>query len=409
MLEWKSNRRILIGISGGISAYKIPEIIRAIRKNGNDVEVILTQSATSFITPLTISTLTGRRAWLEEDFLSNERGWEIPHISLADWAEAFLIAPATANVIRRAALGEAETLLGTAMLATRAPVILFPAMNVHMWEHPATQRHVKIARTLGYTVVSPEEGELACGYEGKGRLPKNEIIIEFLWKVLSPKKDLVGKKVLVTAGPTREFMDPVRFLSNPSSGKMGFAIAKTAWYRGGEVTLIKGPTCIEPPYGLRVVNVTTAEEMYDAVLKESEKTDIIVKAAAVGDYKFATTSEQKIKREGKDRIQVTLEENPDIAAEVGKRKREDQILVGFAAESNELIENAISKLNRKNMDMIVANDITAKGSGFESDTNSVAIICKNGHMTRIEGTKEEVAWRLWDVIEMKFLAKEDVR
>lgn len=404
MLEWKSNRRILIGISGGISAYKIPEIVRAIRKGGNDVEVIMTKAATSFVTPLTLSTLTGRRTWLEEDFLSDEQGWKIPHISLADWAQAFLVAPATANVLRRAALGEANTLLGATMIATRAPVIIFPAMNVHMWEHPATQRHVSMARDMGYIVIPPEEGELACGYEGKGRLPENEVILEVLWNTLSPKKDLAGKKILVTAGPTREFMDPVRFISNPSSGKMGYAVAKTAWYRGAEVTLIKGPTCIKPPYGVKVVNVTTAEEMYRAVMDECEKADIIVKSAAVGDYKFATVFEQKIKREGKGSLQVTLEENPDIAAEVGRRKRDGQILIGFAAESHELLENAASKLKKKNMDMIVANDITAKGSGFESDTNSVTVICKNGRMVKLAGTKEDVAWGLWDVVESEFPA-----
>lgn len=404
MLEWKTNRKVLFGISGGISAYKIPDVVSTLMKYKSDIEVIMTRSASSFVTPLSLSTLTGKKTWMEEDFLSDQRGWKIPHISLADWAEVFIIAPATANVIRRAAFGEAETLLGATMLATRAPVVIFPAMNIHMWEHPATQRHVKMSGELGYIVIPPEEGFLACGYEGKGRLPKKEVILEILWRVLSPKRDLIGKKIIVTSGPTREFMDPVRFISNPSSGKMGYAVAKTAWYRGADVTLIKGPTYLEPPFGIRTIDVTTAQEMYDAVLKESDGTDIVVKAAAVGDYRFAHTLDQKLKREGKGRLEVILEENPDIAAEVGKRKRQGQILVGFAAESTEVVENALSKLNKKNMDMIVANDITARGSGFESDTNSVTVICKTGRTSRLEGSKEEVAWGLWDIVEAEFLS-----
>lgn len=404
MLEWKTNRKVLLGISGGISAYKIPDVVSTLKKYNSDIEVIMTRSASSFVTPLSLSTLTGKKTWMEEDFLSDQRGWKIPHISLADWAEVFVIAPATANVIRRAAFGEAETLLGATMLATRAPVVIFPAMNIHMWEHPATQRHVKMSGELGYIVIPPEEGFLACGYEGKGRLPKKEVILEILWRVLSPKRDLIGKKIIVTSGPTREFMDPVRFISNPSSGKMGYAVARTAWYRGADVTLIKGPTYLEPPFGVRTIDVTTAQEMYDAVLKESDGADIVVKAAAVGDYRFAHTLDQKLKREGRGRLEVILEENPDIAAEVGRRKRQGQILVGFAAESTEVVENALSKLNKKNMDMIVANDITAKGSGFESDTNSVTVICKTGRTSRLEGSKEEVAWGLWDIVEAEFLS-----
>lgn len=404
MLEWKTNRKVLFGISGGISAYKIPDVVSTLKKYKSDIEVIMTRSASSFVTPLSLSTLTGKKTWMEEDFLSDQRGWKIPHISLADWAEVFVIAPATANVIRRAAFGEAETLLGATMLATRAPVVIFPAMNIHMWEHPATQRHVKMSGELGYIVIPPEEGFLACGYEGKGRLPKKEVILEILWRVLSPKRDLIGKKIIVTSGPTREFMDPVRFISNPSSGKMGYAVARTAWYRGADVTLIKGPTYLEPPFGVRTIDVTTAQEMYDAVLKESDGADIVVKAAAVGDYRFAHTLDQKLKREGRGRLEVILEENPDIAAEVGRRKRQGQILVGFAAESTEVVENALSKLNKKNMDMIVANDITARGSGFESDTNSVTVICKTGRTSRLEGSKEEVAWGLWDIVEAEFLS-----
>jgi len=395
---WKSNRRVLFGISGGISAYKAPQIVRALRSYNCEVEIILTEAAEKFVAPLVLSTLAERKVWRQSDFLNPEEGWKIPHIKLADWAEVAVVAPATANVLRRAALGEAETLLGAALLATRAPVLIFPAMNVHMWEHEATQEHVGRLRELGYFVFEPEEGELACGYEGKGRLPSVDVILEEIWRSLCPKKDLKGKHVLVTAGPTWEFIDPVRFLSNPSSGKMGYAMARTAWYRGAEVVLVSGPVGLPQPHWAHLVSATSAEEMGRAVMEHLSWADVIVKAAAVSDFRAEERKSQKIKRQGRDKLDLQLVQNPDIAAAVGLNKRQDQLLIGFAAESEDLLENARSKMARKGLDMIVVNDITAPGAGFASDTNVVKVLDPKGTIAELKGSKEAVADAIWEIV-----------
>lgn len=388
---------MLFGISGGISAYKAPQIVRALRSYNCEVEIILTEAAEKFVTPLVLSTLAERKVWRQSDFLNPEEGWKIPHIKLADWAEVAVVAPATANVLRRAALGEAETLLGAALLATRAPVLIFPAMNVHMWEHEATQEHVGRLRELGYFVFEPEEGELACGYEGKGRLPSVDVILEEIWRSLCPKKDLKGKHVLVTAGPTWEFIDPVRFLSNPSSGKMGYAMARTAWYRGAEVVLVSGPVGLPQPHWAHLVSATSAEEMGRAVMEHLSWADVIVKAAAVSDFRAEERKSQKIKRQGRDKLDLQLVQNPDIAAAVGLNKRQDQLLIGFAAESEDLLENARSKMARKGLDMIVVNDITAPGVGFASDTNVVKVLDPKGVIAELKGSKEAVADAIWEI------------
>jgi phosphopantothenoylcysteine decarboxylase/phosphopantothenate--cysteine ligase len=388
---------VLFGISGGISAYKAPQIVRALRSYNCEVEIILTEAAEKFVTPLVLSTLAERKVWRQSDFLNPEEGWKIPHIKLADWAEVAVVAPATANVLRRAALGEAETLLGAALLATRAPVLIFPAMNVHMWEHEATQEHVGRLRELGYFVFEPEEGELACGYEGKGRLPSVDVILEEIWRSLCPKKDLKGKHVLVTAGPTWEFIDPVRFLSNPSSGKMGYAMARTAWYRGAEVVLVSGPVGLPQPHWAHLVSATSAEEMGRAVMEHLSWADVIVKAAAVSDFRAEERKSQKIKRQGRDKLDLQLVQNPDIAAAVGLNKRQDQLLIGFAAESEDLLENARSKMARKGLDMIVVNDITAPGVGFASDTNVVKVLDPKGAIAELKGSKEAVADAIWEI------------
>ncbi|HPU77554.1 MAG TPA: bifunctional phosphopantothenoylcysteine decarboxylase/phosphopantothenate--cysteine ligase CoaBC [Thermosynergistes sp.] len=394
---WKSNRRVLFGISGGISAYKAPQIVRALRSYNCEVEIILTEAAEKFVAPLVLSTLAERKVWRQSDFLNPEEGWKIPHIKLADWAEVAVVAPATANVLRRAALGEAETLLGAALLATRAPVLIFPAMNVHMWEHEATQEHVGRLQELGYFVFEPEEGELACGYEGKGRLPSVDVILEEIWRSLCPKKDLKGKHVLVTAGPTWEFIDPVRFLSNPSSGKMGYAMARTAWYRGAEVVLVSGPVGLPQPHWAHLVSATSAEEMGRAVMEHLSWADVIVKAAAVSDFRAEERKSQKIKRQGRDKLDLQLVQNPDIAAAVGLNKRQDQLLIGFAAESEDLLENARSKMARKGLDMIVVNDITVPGAGFTSDTNVVKVLDPKGVIAELKGSKEAVADAIWEI------------
>ena len=388
---------MLFGISGGISAYKAPQIVRALRSYNCEVEIILTEAAEKFVAPLVLSTLAERKVWRQSDFLNPEEGWKIPHIKLADWAEVAVVAPATANVLRRAALGEAETLLGAALLATRAPVLIFPAMNVHMWEHEATQEHVGRLRELGYFVFEPEEGELACGYEGKGRLPSVDVILEEIWRSLCPKKDLKGKHVLVTAGPTWEFIDPVRFLSNPSSGKMGYAMARTAWYRGAEVVLVSGPVGLPQPHWAHLVSATSAEEMGRAVMEHLSWADVIVKAAAVSDFRAEERKSQKIKRQGRDKLDLQLVQNPDIAAAVGLNKRQDQLLIGFAAESEDLLENARSKMARKGLDMIVVNDITVPGAGFTSDTNVVKVLDPKGVIAELKGSKEAVADAIWEI------------
>lgn len=397
-LEWKRNRRILLGVCGGISAYKAPEIIREFRKHGWDIEVTLSRAAERFVSPLVISTLAGRKAWLEEDFLSEGEGWKIPHISLAEWADVTIVAPATASFLQRAAHGDAGTILSAALLAARSPILLFPAMNVFMWEHPAVRGNVQRCRELGYMVVEPGEGALACGYEGKGRLPSIEAIREETFRAVSPVRDLVGVSVLVTSGPTREYIDPVRFISNPSSGKMGSALARTAWYRGADVTMISGPATEPAPYGVRLIPAVSAGDMFDAVMHEAGSHDIIVKAAAVGDFSPAQTLNRKIKREEGKNIILEMVPNRDIAASLGASKKPGQFLVGFAAETDDAVANATRKLIRKGLDMIVLNDIGPGNPAFGSENNAVRIIGKEGVEAECAGSKEEVANAVWDSV-----------
>lgn len=398
MNQWKSNKKILFGISGGIAAYKAPDILHGLVKAGCEVETILTESSEQFVSPLVLSTLSGRSVWCERDFLSSEEGWEIPHIKLTEWADVFVIAPCTANALRMCADGDSSTLLGAAMLANRKPLLLFPAMNCNMLAHPATQRHMKAAIDMGFTVVDPDSGMLACGYEGKGRLPAYNVIYEHIWRALCPKKDMSGMKVLVTAGPTHEYIDPVRYISNPSSGKMGYSIARAAWYRGAEVTLVSGPSHLTPPEGINVINVITAEQMYEACIEVAPEMDIIIKAAAVGDFRVEQEAQQKIKRRDGEPLNLTLVQNRDIAAELGRIKKAGQILVGFAAETQDLISNAQKKMSAKNLDMIACNDVLAKGSGFASDTNTLMIMIHGGVEAEFSGSKEDAADVLLDAV-----------
>ncbi|MDR1378267.1 MAG: bifunctional phosphopantothenoylcysteine decarboxylase/phosphopantothenate--cysteine ligase CoaBC [Synergistaceae bacterium] len=398
-LAWKRSRKIFLCITGGIAAYKIPDLVSRLKKLDCEVEIAMTEAAETLVSPLALSTLSGRRVWLQRDFLSSSRGFEIPHIRLADWAEVVVIAPCSANTAFGIAQGRAGSVVEAALLATRAPVLLFPAMNVHMFENPATQQNLRTLAERGARVVDPDFGLLACGYEGKGRLPDTDLILEEIAYALSPHRDLAGKHVLVTAGPTREYLDPVRFISNPSSGKMGLAVARTAWYRGAEVRVILGPVnatgCV---HGLKIRNVISALEMRDAVMDSLAWADCVVKAAAVGDYRAQDKSEHKIKRDpGGDTLSLSLTQNPDIAAEVGSQKRPGQFLIGFAAETENLVNNARAKLERKKMDLMVANDVTAPGSGFEVDTNKVRLFSRNGEAA-ISGSKEEVADTLWEYI-----------
>ena len=396
MPSWKTRRKVLLGITGGISAYKGPDILRALVKAGCEVEVVLTEEAERFVSPLALSTLAGRRVWQQRDFLSEERGWEIPHITLADWADVVLIAPCTAETMANAAAGKGKDLLGSLLLAARSPVVLFPAMNVNMLAHPATARNIELLQEMGYILADPETGSLACGYEGKGRLPSVEVVLGEMWRALCPDRRLEGRNVLVTAGPTREFIDPVRFIGNPSTGKMGCAVARSAWYRGASVTLVLGPSSPLDLHGFTVIPVISAEEMKDAVLSRAETMDVIVKTAAVGDFRSASFSPDKIKRGDREVLQLNLVQNPDIAALLGEMKKPGQILVGFAAESSGLLENAAAKMKKKNLDYIVANDITAPDSGFGTETNTVKFLRKTGTAEEFSGTKEDVAETLWN-------------
>jgi phosphopantothenoylcysteine decarboxylase/phosphopantothenate--cysteine ligase len=398
MPDWKQKKKVVLGITGGISAYKTPEIVRALVKAGCDVEVVLTSEGERFVSPMVLSTLAGKRVWRQADFLSDDTGWRIPHIALADWADVILVAPCTAETLSNMARGAGKELLCSILLAAGAPVVVFPAMNVNMLNHPATARNMEILKETGIFIADPETGSLACGYEGKGRLPAVEVILEEMWKALCPSKKLEGKNVLVTAGPTWEFLDPVRFLSNPSSGKMGYAMARAAWYRGASVTFVHGPASFTNLSGFGVKPVVSAEEMKRTVLALSEEMDYIVKAAAVGDFRAASFSDRKIKRANADTVTINLVQNTDIAASLGERKLPGQVLVGFAAESHDLLVNASEKMKRKNLDFIVANDITAADSGFGTDTNTVKLLSRSGTAEEFSGTKEDVAERVWSSI-----------
>jgi len=389
-----SEKEIVVGITGGIAAYKAPELVRMLIKAEARVTAVMTQNAREFVTPMTFEVLTGRP--VITDLFAPAAPGAISHIVAADRAHLLLVAPATANFLAKLARGIADDALSTIALACRAPALIAPAMNVNMWNHPAVQENVALLRKRGVRVLEPAEGQLACGWEGKGRLAELEDIVEEAACTLSPK-DLAGKKVLVTAGPTREFIDPVRYITNRSSGKMGYAVARVARRRGAEVCLITGPVALKPPTGVRVIKVVSAREMYTAAIDEADKSDIIIKASAVADYRPITEVSHKIKK-GPDKLSLDLTENPDILAQIGARKKH-QILVGFAAETSELVKFAETKLQKKNLDLIVANNVTRPGAGFSVDTNIVLIIDKHGRKAEWpQMPKMEIADKLFDRI-----------
>ena len=383
---------LVLGVTGGIACYKAVELVRLLVKDGFVVQVIMTRGAMEFVTPLTFQTLSGMPVATETFNLTQES--EIGHINLADNVDLFVIAPATANVIGKVAAGIADDLLTTVLMATKAPVLIAPAMNIHMYENPILQENVRKLRRLGYHFIEPAEGYLACGYEGKGRLPEPEKILEEIRRLLK-KKDLVGEKLLITAGPNREPLDPVRYLSNRSSGKMGYALARAAIRRGAEVALISGPTKLEPPAGARLTSVTTAAEMRHAVLEEFSECTAVIMAAAVSDYRPVDFARKKIKR-GKGPIELRLEPNPDILQEISARKN-GKMLVGFAAETGELVANAAKKLKDKNLDMIVANNVSEAGAGFDVDTNVATILDRDGTVRSLPlMSKDELAEQILD-------------
>ena len=391
MQNWKSSRRILLGITGGIAAYKIPSLVRLITRAKSEVEVIMTRSAGNFVAPMTLGALAGKSVWTDEGF-----DHTIPHVRLSGWGEVFVVAPCSANTLAKIAHGIADNLLTSAVLAASCPVLLFPAMNDRMYSNPAVQENIETLKRRGILVVEAESGALACGDSGRGRMPEPSEILHETFRALCPVHDMRGKRVLVTAGPTHEYIDPVRYISNPSSGKMGVAMARSAWYRGAEVRVIAGPVEVDA-YGLGVVRVVSAQEMLEAVRANLGWADYVVKAAAVGDYRVKDYSPQKLKREGRDTLTLELVQNPDIAAEAGRLKREGQVLIGFAAETQDTAAHAREKLARKNLDYVLANDVLASGSGFAVDTNTLRLIpADNRKPERVfTGLKEDIAFEIW--------------
>ena len=383
---------VVLGVTGGIACYKAVELVRVLVKSGVDVRVIMTRGAMEFVTPLTFQTISANPVATETFNLTQES--EIGHINLADCANLFVIAPATANVIGKIASGIADDLLTTVIMATQAPVLIAPAMNIHMYENPIVQENLRKLCRLGYNIMEPDAGYLACGYEGKGRLPDPGKIAEEIQRLLK-KKDLVGERLLITAGPSREPLDPVRYISNRSSGKMGYALARAALRRGAEVALVSGPPALESPSGARLIPVTTAAEMHAAVLKEYAQCSAVIMAAAVADYHAAKAADRKIKR-GIGAIEIRLEPNPDILKELGRNKN-GKWLVGFAAETENLSLNAEKKLREKNLDMVIANNVTEEGSGFDGDTNIATIIDRSGTIRSLPlMSKDELADCIYD-------------
>ena len=370
---------VVLGVTGGIAAYKAAELLRLLVKSGAETHVVMTRSAQEFVTPLTFQTLSGNPVHTELFSLIQEQ--EIGHISLADRADLILIAPATANLIGKVANGIADDLLTTTIMATRAKVLFAPAMNSNMWENPVYQENHAKLEGLGYCFVEPAYGDLACGWQGKGKLPDPQEIFNSAHALLG-SNDLAGKTVLVTAGPTREEIDPVRFLSNYSSGKMGYAIACAARNRGARVILVSGPVNLSEPKGVETIQVVSAREMYEAVMKTAGQADLIIKAAAVADFRPVARGDQKLKKGVAEAMTVELQRNPDILAELGQQKG-SRVLIGFAAETEELLKHAREKLASKNLDMIVANDVTQEGAGFNGDTNIVRFLGADGNVEEL--------------------------
>lgn len=394
----ENKRCVCIGVSGGIAAYKALDIVSALRKKDIDVRVIMTESATKFVTPLTFQSLS--QNMVATDMFAEPKAFEIQHISLAKRADIFLVAPATANIIGKVANGIADDMLSTTIMATKAKVIFAPAMNTNMYENKIVQSNIKKLTGLGYEFIEPASGRLACGDEGRGKLADVNTIVEKVLDALENKdipKDLLGKKVLISAGPTYSNIDPVRFITNKSTGKMGYYIAEEARDRGADVTLVSGPTNLKPPSGVKIINITTNEEMKEAIFENYEDSNIVIKSAAVADYKIKNYSNDKIKKGDGDLVLTFVRDN-DILKLLGEKKT-NQILVGFAAESTNISENAKRKLESKNLDYIVANDITSSDTGFGSDDNKVVIFTKDGEEINLDKmSKRKVASKIFDTI-----------
>ena len=384
MLKGKT---ILLGVTGGIAAYKAAALASALVKQHAAVEVVMTQNATQFITPLTFEQLTGRRTMV--DTFDRNFSHQVEHISLAERTDLVMIAPATANVCAKLAHGLADDMLTTTVLACRCPKLIAPAMNTNMYENPVTQDNLEILRRYGWDVIEPASGRLACGAVGKGKMPEPEELVQHILRYLALPHDLAGKKVLVTAGPTQEALDPVRYLTNHSTGKMGYAIARMAMLRGAEVTLVTGPTAIAPPPFVDVIPVTSAQSMFDAVSVNASASDIIIKAAAVADYTPAEYSDNKMKKKDGS-MSIPLKRTVDILKYLGENRRPGQVICGFSMETENMIDNSRQKLIRKNVDMICANNLKVAGAGFGVDTNIITVITKN-HMIELPLQSKEAA------------------
>lgn len=392
MLKGKT---VLLGITGSIAAYKIAYLASALHKLHADVHVLMTENATNFINPITFETLTGNKCLV--DTFDRNFQFQVEHVSIAKKADVVMIAPASANVIGKLANGLADDMLTTTVMACRCQKILAPAMNTAMYENPVVQDNIRKLQTYGYEVITPASGYLACGDTGAGKMPEPETLLEYILKESAFQKDLAGKKLLVTAGPTQEAIDPVRCLTNHSSGKMGYAIAKMAMLRGAEVTLVSGPTAIEPPLFVKVVPVTSARDMFEAVTGLSDEQDIIIKAAAVADYRPKQVSEDKVKKKD-DQASIELERTDDILKYLGQHKKQGQFLCGFSMETRDMLRNSRAKLEKKNLDMVAANNLKVEGAGFQGDTNVLTLITQDDEVSLPLMSKEDAALKILDKI-----------
>ena len=385
------NKCVVLGVTGSIAAYKIASLASALKKQHCDVQVIMTRNAAQFITPVTFETLTGNKCLI--DTFDRNFTFEVEHISVAKKADLVLVAPASANIIGKLAHGIADDMLTTTILACKCPKLLSPAMNTAMFENPVVQDNLSILKKYGWEVIEPASGYLACGDTGAGKMPEPEVLLSHIEQHLACEKDLLGKKVLVTAGPTREALDPVRYLTNHSTGKMGYAIAHAASLRGADVTLVSGPVSIAPPPFVNLISITSAQDMFEAVSAHATEQDAIIKAAAVADYTPADVSSEKVKKKDGD-MSIPLKRTTDILKYLGEHKRDDQFLCGFSMETEHMLENSTAKLTKKNVDMIVANNLKTTGAGFGTDTNVVTLITKEGAEELPLMSKEEVAHQI---------------
>ena len=392
MLKGKT---VLLGVSGSIAAYKTAYLASALKKLNADVHVLMTRNATNFINPITFETLTGNKCLV--DTFDRNFEFSVEHVSLAKQADVVMIAPASANVIGKLAHGIADDMLTTTVMACKCQKIIAPAMNTNMFENPVVQDNLQILRNYGYEVISPATGYLACGDTGAGKMPEPELLLEYILQEIAFEKDMDGLKVLVTAGPTREAVDPVRYITNHSTGKMGYAIARTCVRRGADVTLVSGPSALKPPEFVNVISVKSAKDMFDAVTGIAKEQDIIIKAAAVADYRPKHVSAEKVKKQD-GTLTLEMERTDDILAYLGEHKREGQFLCGFAMETENLLENSRKKLAKKHLDMVVANSLRVQGAGFGGDTNVVTIITDNEEVSLGKMSKEETASQIVDRI-----------